>query len=78
MKDCNAKTEGFVLGLDLGDRRSHYALLDEQGEVVEQGAVRTNRQWIRSLFTNIPQSRVVMEVGTHSRWVSQMSEQEEP
>jgi transposase len=76
MKDCNAKTEGFVLGLDLGDRKSHYALLDEQGKVVEQGAVRTNRQWIRSLFSNIPNSRVVMEVGTHSRWVSQMSEQQ--
>ena len=76
MKDCNAKSEGFVLGLDLGDRKSHYALLDEQGKVVEQGAVRTNRQWIRSLFSNIPNSRVVMEVGTHSRWVSQMSEQQ--
>ena len=33
MKDCNAKAEGFVLGLDLGDRKSHYALLNEEGEV---------------------------------------------
>jgi transposase len=76
MKDCNAKADGFVLGLDLGDKKSHYALLDERGKVVEEGAVRTNREWIRSLFTNIPRSRVVMEVGTHSRWVSRISEEQ--
>jgi len=76
MKDCNAKADGFVLGLDLGDRKSHYALLDERGEVVEEGSVRTDQKWIRSLFANVPESRVVMEVGTHSRWVSRMSEQQ--
>lgn len=75
MKDCNAKADGFVMGLDLGDRKSHYALLNERGEVVEEGAVRTDQKWIGSLFANIPESRVVMEVGTHSRWVSRMSEE---
>lgn len=76
MKDCNAKAEGFVLGLDLGDRKSHYALLNEEGEVVEEGSVGTNQKWIRSLFVNVPKSRVVMEVGTHSRWVSRISQQQ--
>ena len=75
MRDCNAKAEGFVLGLDLGDRKSHYALLDESGQVVEEGWIQTNQKWMRSLFVNSPQSRVVMEVGTHSRWVSRISEE---
>jgi len=74
MEDCNVTAEGFVLGLDLGDRKSHYALLDAKGKVVEEGAVGTTEKWMRSLFSNVPQSRVVMEVGGHSRWVSRLSE----
>jgi transposase len=73
MKDCNVSGEGFVLGLDLGDRKSHYALLDGEGRVVEEGAIGTTEKWMRSLFSNVPESRVVMEVGTHSRWVSSLS-----
>ena len=75
MRDCNAVAEGMVLGLDLGDKKSHYSLLDERGTVVEEGTISTNPKWVASLFGNIPKSRVVMEVGTHSRWVSRISEQ---
>jgi transposase len=75
MKHCSVQAEGFVLGLDLGDRKSHYALLNPGGEVVEEGSVPTTEQWMGSLFDNVPVGRVVMEVGTHSRWVSRLAEE---
>lgn len=75
MRDCNAQTEGFVLGLDLGDRRSHYAVMDQRGQVVEESSVPTTQKWMKSLFDNVPVGRVVMEVGTHSPWVSRMAEE---
>ena len=44
MRDCNAVAEGMVLGLDLGDKKSHYSLLDEQGTVVEEKCGRVSEQ----------------------------------
>ena len=75
MKDCNSVADGMVLGLDLGDKKSHYSLLDESGTVVEEGSIPTSGKWVESLFGNVAKSRVVLEVGTHSRWVSRMAEQ---
>lgn len=63
-------SEGWTLGLDLGDRTTHFALLDVQGAVVERGVVATTRAAMRERFETLPSSRVVLEVSTHSRWVS--------
>lgn len=61
---------GLTLGLDLGDRTSHFALLDVEGQVVERGTVATTREALRQRFAQLPSSRVVLEVSTHSPWVS--------
>ena len=63
---------GFTVGLDLGDRVTHFTLLDTRGEVVERGTVATTRDALRSQFQQLPPSRVVLEVSTHSPWVSEM------
>ena len=68
-------SEGLTLGLDLGDRKTHFALLDGQGQVVERGVVATTREAMRERFGALPPSRVVLEVSTHSRWVSALCEQ---
>jgi transposase len=60
----------LTLGLDLGDRVTHYALLDMQGRVTERGKVETTRDALRARFAALPPSRVVLEVSTHSPWVS--------
>jgi transposase len=57
-------------GLDLGDRTSRYCILDEAGEKVSEGALPTTRTGLSSLFGKMPSSRVALEVGTHSPWVS--------
>ena len=70
-------SEGLTLGLDLGDRKTHFALLEEQGQVVGRGVVATTREALNARFADLPPSRVVMEVSTHSRWVSAFFTQHE-
>jgi hypothetical protein len=59
-----------TIGLDLGDRHSHFCVIDEKGEVKEQGRVRTTREGMGRRFSCCNPSRIVMEVGTDSGWVS--------
>jgi hypothetical protein len=47
MKKNNRETEwkerpGQTVGIDLGDRFSHYCVLNQEGEVVEEGRMRTS------------------------------------
>jgi transposase len=65
----------ITVGLDLGDRRSHYCMLNEDGEVVEEGRIATNEAGIRQQFEGEPRQRVAMESGTHSPWISRLLEQ---
>jgi transposase len=64
------------MGLDLGDRVSHYCLIDEAGRKVEEGEVRTQIEIIRHLLARNTRLRVVIESGTHSRWVEAIIREE--
>ena len=65
-----AGQQRLTIGLDLGDRSSRYCILDEAGEVASEGALPTTKAGLSWLFEKMPSSRVAMEVGTHSPWVS--------
>jgi transposase len=65
-----AAKQRLTVGLDLGDRTSRYCVLDEAGEVVSEGQLPTTQAGLSSLFGKMPSSRVALEVGTHSPWVS--------
>lgn len=56
------------IGIDLGDRTSHYCVLDTLGEVVERGELRTTPEAFRTRFAAFPPSQLALEVGSHSRW----------
>jgi transposase len=60
----------LTIGVDLGDLESHYCILDETAIVVSRGKVPTTKAGFRGLLEGMPPSRVAMEVGTHSPWVS--------
>jgi transposase len=60
----------LTIGLDLGDRTSRYCILNEAGEVVSEGQLPTTRTGLNALLEKMPSSRVALEVGTHSPWVS--------
>src|SRR5208283_2708391 len=60
----------LTIGLDLGDQSSRYCILDEAADVVSEGHLPTTKAGLNSLFAKMPASRVALEVGTHSPWVS--------
>lgn len=63
-------TSGLTIGLDLGDRWTEGRVLDEAGEVVESFRVRTTEPAMDARLSSYEPCRVVLEVGTHSPWVS--------
>jgi transposase len=60
----------LTIGLDLGDRMTHYCVLDEKGELCIQGKLATTKTGLNPLLEQLPETRVVLEVGTHSPWAS--------
>ena len=65
----------ITVGVDLGDRWSHYCMLNEDGEVIEEGRIASTEAGIRRQFEGEPAARVAMECGTHSPWISRLLKQ---
>jgi transposase len=65
------KVSGYV-GIDLGDKKSRVCTLGEQGEVVAQEWVTTTPEAFFKRFSGPANMRIAMEVGTHSRWASEV------
>jgi transposase len=66
-------SEALTIGLDLGDRVSHYCLLNAQGEIVARDKVPTTKaDFARRFDLGGGRSwvRIAIEAGTHSPWVS--------
>ena len=60
----------LTIGLDLGDRSSWYCVLEETGEVVLEQKLSTTPKAIKEGFGGMPRSRIALETGMHSPWVS--------
>jgi transposase len=60
-----------TIGIDLGDQWSHYCMLDEAGEVLEEGRFRTIEGGVGKRFEDMESARIAMEAGTHSIWISE-------
>jgi len=65
-----AAKQRLTIGLDLGDLNSRYCILGEAGEILSEGQLPTTKAGLDWLFAKMPCSRVALEVGTHSPWVS--------
>jgi transposase len=65
-----AAQQRLTIGLDLGDQTTRYCIVDEAANVVSEGQLPTTKAGLDSLFAKMPSSRIAMEVGTHSPWVS--------
>src|SRR5580693_8890598 len=61
-----------TIGLDLGDRSSWYCVLDEAGEVVLEQRLGTTPKAMKEVFGGMARSRMALETGTHSPWVSRV------
>jgi transposase len=62
----------LTIGLDLGDRNSWYCVLDESSQIQLEQRVRTHAKALREIFGGIPRSRIALETGTHSPWISRL------
>src|SRR5215469_1423396 len=65
----------LTIGLDLGDRSSWYCVLDEAGEVIHEQKLSTTVKAMKEVFGAMPASRIALETGTHSPWVSRLLEE---
>jgi len=66
------KDRKLSIGLDLGDRSSFYSGLDESGDVILERKVSTTAKALAEAFAEMPRSRIALETGAHSPWVSQL------
>lgn len=64
----------LTIGLDLGDRFTQLCALDARGQIRATERVRTTPAALERHFTGLPHARIVLEVGTHSPWVSRLLE----
>jgi transposase len=71
-KEMGKDKPAMTVGLDLGDQYSHYCLLNEESEVIEEGRMRSTEEGFRRHFEGEQRQRIGMECGTHSPWVSRL------
>ncbi len=62
----------LVIGIDLGDRTSTYCVRTRDQQVVAEGEVASKAEAMVDLFQPLRPQRLVMETGTHSRWVEHL------
>jgi transposase len=73
MQETLNKYDGrLTVGLDLGDRSSFYCVLDGTGDVLLEQKVSTTPKALNEIFGAMPRSRIAVETGTHSPWVSRL------
>jgi len=70
-KDITAG-RSLTIGLDLGDKYSEACVLEGSAEVLESFRVRTSQAALDRALARFGTARVVLEVGTHSPWVSRL------
>ena len=61
-----------TVGMDLGDKTSRYCVLDQAGAIQKEGSTPTTKKGMTQTFAQMARSRVSIEVGTHSAWVSRL------
>jgi transposase len=68
------KIEGqkLTIGLDLGDRSSWYCVLNAAGEVLLEQKLGTTPKAMKEVLGGMPGSRIALETGMHSPWVSRL------
>ena len=64
--------QGITVGIDLGDRTSDLCVLGADGQVQRRLRAATTEPRLTKVLGGFEGCRVVMEVGTHSPWVSRL------
>jgi transposase len=74
--DGSTEQPQMTAGLDLGDKYSYLCLIaQEDGEVMEEGRLRTTPEALMRRFASERPMRIAIEAGTHSPWASRVLEE---
>lgn len=66
--------EKLTIGIDLSDKVSSYCVRGADEEIRHEDRVRTSAVELSRVFGGLKRSRIIIEVGTHSPWVSRLLE----
>lgn len=69
MTQLNAATSPLTIGLDVGDRTTHFCVLRDRA-VIHQGSTKTSRDGLDQALAEFAGARVVLEAGSQSPWMS--------
>jgi transposase len=72
MQSRNASQQKLAIGSDLVDCNSWYCAVDEAGQIQLEQRVRTSAKALQEIFGAMPRSRIALEIGTHSPWISRL------
>ena len=61
-----------TIGIDVGDRFSHYCAIDAAGVVVAEGRFSTTVGAVELQFKSMPAKTIAIEAGMHSPWMSRL------
>jgi transposase len=61
-----------TVGLDVSEKFIQFHEVSADGEVVEEGRFRCTADKLRDRFGRMEERRVVLEVGSHSRWITEV------
>jgi transposase len=68
------KSNSITIGLDLGDHRHRFCVLNGEGEVLEEGSLLNDRASLEQFSGRYGGGLAVMEAGCHSPWISRCLE----
>lgn len=62
--------EGLTIGIDLGDKRSWYCVLDREGHKIQEGDVSNTARALGKHFGSCRPARIALETGAQTGWIS--------
>ena len=68
-------TPSVTIGVDVGDKTSEVCVIDRDGEWLKSETIHTTPRSLERAFGDYEGARIVIEVGTHSPWISRTLEE---
>jgi transposase len=66
---CTPEGSTWDIGLDIGDRKTHWCVLHRTTGEMKEGSLKTDAMSFEEFFTPLKGSKVLLEVGSQSRWI---------
>ncbi len=63
------KSTSRFIGIDIGDRKSDFCVMNEHGTILEEGKVPSRVDEFGEAFARFKGAKALIEVGTHARWM---------